>query len=306
MRILRMGIVNSFYDRIFKANKALFDTGCLGDKMYKTSLEERFEAICASGEETFSCISMLIGFGGEIYAEDDLGYTPLHSAIEGNNFTALVAFIHAGADVNRKYERFRGETIMHFAVGKKKDEMVGLLLQLGGNVNARDWEGKTLLHKAASEGYLPMIKYLSKMGGSLRAKDHNGQTLLHWTSERNFFDATLWLLENGVDVEAKDARGWTPLHMAAWWGNRAIAEVLLIWNAETGAKTREARSPLHLAAWQGHADLLKLLLGWRASINSRDEFGRTPLYYANQYRHSRRYRHDTAAVDLLKSRGGIL
>ncbi|MDQ7826900.1 MAG: ankyrin repeat domain-containing protein [Candidatus Eremiobacteraeota bacterium] len=143
----------------------------------------------------------------------------------------------------------RNMTPLHYAVTYRcRNEIVGLLIKKGANVNSRNAEGKT-----------PLI---------LSAECHNNLVRL--------------LLDSGADARIADSHGTTPLHMAACRGSRETAELLLKKGAEINAVTSGGDTPLHCAVQAGRKKTALFLLSEGADINARDSQGETPLHIAEK------------------------
>ena len=160
----------------------------------------------------------------------------------------IVSFcLNAGVDVD---VRQNGHTALHWAAISTDPGVVGLLLQHGANVNARNSAGATPLHRAAA---LPrhvagLPTYSSRQlrdtalsanrdivitllagGASLDARDDRGATPLHYVSDANPEPlVALLLIEAGANVNARNDNGSTPLYFAMKWNSNPEVGVLLM------------------------------------------------------------------------------
>ncbi|KAI0910402.1 ankyrin repeat-containing domain protein [Ustulina deusta] len=84
-----------------------------------------------------------------------------------------------------------------------------------------------LLPWMAANGHEAIVGLLVEEGADLKAKDAYGYTPLHLASWRGNEATVRWLLKRGANFEAQDATNYTPLYMAVRNGHKAIARSLL-------------------------------------------------------------------------------
>jgi ankyrin repeat protein len=121
----------------------------------------------------------------------DIGTTPLLRAARSGDTAAMKLLIERGALVD--LPQVAGATPLMVAVGlganpidtrgKFRTELDALasaavLLDAGGDANARDDNGRTALHAAAAQGYSDVVKLLVERGADVAAKDADGATPL--------------------------------------------------------------------------------------------------------------------------------
>ncbi|CAM3853772.1 ankyrin repeat domain-containing protein [Deinococcus frigens] len=111
-----------------------------------------------------------------------------------------------------------------------QDEVAGLLLWRGANVNA------------VSRNAMQVQPLHSAVAG-------------------NHFNLVQKLLEAGADVNAAQHGGFTPLMGAAQNGDAELVRLLLSHGAQAGALTDDGRSAADLAQEEGHGEVLILLAG---------------------------------------------
>ena len=94
------------------------------------------------------------------------------------------------------------------------------LLELGADINVRNYKGKTALHCAAKAGFLTVINLLIEKGATIDAPDNSGETALfeairstikNGEKQRAAIEA---LLVKGADPNFKNGKGLTPLRVA--------------------------------------------------------------------------------------------
>ncbi|MDP8255127.1 MAG: ankyrin repeat domain-containing protein [Candidatus Alcyoniella australis] len=99
-------------------------------------------------------------------SRDDQADAALHRAVGAGHLEIARELIAAGADVNVRTGAF-GWTPLHIAAAKGNDEMVGLLLDSGAEVNATDENQHTPLDYALAKGNEQTAELLRQRGGRL-------------------------------------------------------------------------------------------------------------------------------------------
>jgi ankyrin repeat protein len=125
---------------------------------------------------------------------------------------------------------------------------VRLLLEHGGNVNAKDRSGATALHAAAAAGREDIIRLLIASGADIRLVDDRGVCPLQAAAAENHREAARLLASLGLP--------WTIDAAAALGENRRLAELL----ANPRTKAPFAIDPLRAAVEHGHVEAARLLL----------------------------------------------
>jgi ankyrin repeat protein len=87
-------------------------------------------------------------------------------------------------------------------------DIVGLLLDHGADVNAKDKLGWTVLHRAAFDGQKEMVGYLVTRGADLNAKNNNGWTPLHCAAFKGHKEVVDLLVARGADVSGEWRASW--------------------------------------------------------------------------------------------------
>lgn len=131
--------------------------------------------------------------------------TPLHHAIQHENYEIAELLIAKGADMNA------GSVFkpLHLAAFKGNSEMAKLLIEKGSSdVDVRGLCNRTPLFYAKTTF---MVDLLLSKGADINARDCRGKTPLHLAIQYNNEDVVSGLIFKGADVNAKDNLGKTPL-----------------------------------------------------------------------------------------------
>ena len=160
----------------------------------------------------------------------------LFSAISSNNIKSVKHAIANGADVNSKTKH--GLTPLMIAAAAGNVEIANLLAVKEAELNS-NYKGWTSLHRAAFYSNIEIVDFLLEMGLNIDAKDYLGQTPIHWPANYGRLIMVNHLISKGADVNvvAKGGAfsGQTPLDAAIKDDQSAVAELL----RKNGGKTAE-------------------------------------------------------------------
>ncbi|MFY9590270.1 ankyrin repeat domain-containing protein [Rickettsia endosymbiont of Halotydeus destructor] len=139
----------------------------------------------------------------------------LFKAVEDNNITGIEYLLEHGVPLNTPEVDFYNRTPLYWAVCKKNEQMVRLILNKGADCNIQDGVGLTPLGWAVYLGFINIAKIL---------------------------------LENNADVNSKNCRGITPLCKAIIPESKInfnIVKLLLQYGASlTAISTKTNKTPL--------------------------------------------------------------
>ena len=267
-------------------------------------------------------IETLLGWGADIAATDNNGWTPLHCAVAYNPEPEVaVLLLDWGADT--KATGNSGETPLHSAARENSNPaVIALLLARGADIEAVNSFGETPLHIAAGTARPGIVEMLLKYGADPLALTNDGRTayqvakargadekVLNLLRSSNFLDSEFWEsctpeeveaeLNRGADIMARSTSGKTPLHLAVEAASPEIVVLLLDSGADVAATDEDGWSPLHVAAARNEdPEVVELLLDRGADIAATDYDGWTPLHCAVAYNP------EPAVTELLLDSGG--
>lgn len=185
--------------------------------------------------------------------------TPLHIAVENENFEAVCELLNASADANA--QDFWRRTPLYIAAEKGNKPIAEALIakQAGSYIQAM--YGNSPLYVAAANGKVDLVDLLLSHGAEKNIRADNASTPLIVASQNGHHNVVKRLLEAGVSINSDWKSGLTALHMAAQNGQVAIVNTLI----EHGANIyycdeRDKVAPLHMAAAHGHSDVVEALL----------------------------------------------
>ena len=247
-------------------------------------------------------VGFLISKKADINAHDKGGDTALHIAVRNNDRATGEILLARGADVFAP--NVSGESALKAALtrmGGRQDWV------LNSNViKASDGAGNTPLHLAAEWQLTSVVSLIIDKGGDPNARNANGETPI-FNAVKSDSGATIRTLLSGsgdkkADVNARDFLGNTALHSCIRWGSANATNALISYdNLSNGRKLINARNlagktALHDAARNGNLEFANALLASGADVNAIDETGKTALTDAIQGNRAE-------AVKLLLDRG---
>ena len=94
-------------------------------------------------------------------------------------------------------------------------ETVGLLLDLGADIEARDEQGRTALLYASSNGEFEAVEYLLARGANINAVNNLGQNVTHLAAQEQSVAVLKMLIAKGANYKKIDQEGRNLLHLAA-------------------------------------------------------------------------------------------
>lgn len=222
------------------------------------------------------------------------GKNALHYLAGKDGSEASVKYlVEKGADVAKVDKE--GATPLFYAARNKKSDNLKLILGQAKTaqtlVNTGNGQGQTPLMAAVQYGSLDSMGLLLDKGAKLDARNIKGANLLYYIFEgynpRNpnaikDITAKLALLkEKGFDFAQKDGNGNTILHLAAAKDIPALVELAYGYNADINAKNNEGETALIINAMVAKNDkILSQLVQWGADKTIKNSFDETAFQIA--------------------------
>jgi ankyrin repeat protein len=128
-------------------------------------------------------------------------------AIEKNDSKSIKSLLSKGkVDANAHLPRDHDPSALDFAVRKRRDNIVELLLNAGARIDDVDARGESICHAAVIYGNIGVLRMLLARGANFDLKNNEGITALHlaiselWRNE----EIALLLLDAGASLEGVD------------------------------------------------------------------------------------------------------
>lgn len=149
----------------------------------------------------------------------------LEAALKNKDIHVVELLLKYGADAT---------ATTHLSLDGENTDILGMLLDHGANIEAKDAAGKTVLHHAIGQPQGDLAQFLIDHGADIKAKDDTGNTVLHIAVENGRQELTHLLVDRGADIEAKDDAGQTVFHYTIDAGDRQIVRTLKERGADFG------------------------------------------------------------------------
>jgi ankyrin repeat protein len=158
-----------------------------------------------------------------IGAPDDDGHSPLHIAVLSNaNAETVKTIIGLGARVSSV--DLDGKTPLHLALERDQWDIAKLLADGGSNVFAVAGDGKTPAEIALVKGREAINAIFS--GRAIAAQDPTGNTVLHYAAHIGAPDLVALLIDLGASKTARNISSESPGDVARKWRRSDIAALL--------------------------------------------------------------------------------
>jgi len=115
----------------------------------------------------------------DLFAKDNDGYTPLHTASLLNKIDIVRLFLKYPLDINSK-NKF-DNTSLHIAIEEGHYDIVKILIEKSADVNIKGGDDFSPLHTAVSSKHTDIIKLLLENNAHINSVDNDGNTPL-WTA----------------------------------------------------------------------------------------------------------------------------
>lgn len=186
-------------------------------------------------------------------------------------------------------EDWGGRAAIHWAVLKRREVLIRILLKAGANATHADKIGVTpIMLQATMTGSQPILNILiesaQKSGNDIFGVARDGKTVLHFAAKYGNVDAIRLFLDLGADASKQDDMGDYPLLMVLKslprTLNRPIVQAMVENFGEVSRPNSMGETPLHFAAKFSELWLIELLLMAGADISAKILTGETALHFA--------------------------
>ncbi|XP_055853420.1 ankyrin-1-like [Episyrphus balteatus] len=262
--------------------------------------EEYTPLHCATENEDFEIVKILLKKGANVNSTTADGHTPLHLACKTGNVETIDLLLSNNVDINarahnkltplyiavensrREAAKFlmdheaqindefdNGKTILSCAVDKRLSLIVNDILQYSPDVNniINKKSFRTALNSLDSEIVENMVKY----GFSVDHEDINDTALLHNAIKMGNTKIIQDLIKHGLDLTCSKAENSTVLHIAIKNKQFEVAKLLLTNGADVNATDESEKPPIYYSTYNSDVNMTKLLLSHGANVQKRPE-----------------------------------
>ena len=142
----------------------------------------------------------------------------------------LTFFFHEYCRLNRILEKNNivdKENALIRAADHGRIHIVGMLLEAGVDVNARDQANGTALIAASYNGHADVVVELLQYKAETNIRDDGGHTALIFSCDKGHMEICTSLIDAGCDLNIRDNRGNSGLIMAAFIGHIDVCHLLV-------------------------------------------------------------------------------
>ena len=169
--------------------------------------------------------------------KDDLGNTPLYTAIKFDKEELFNLLLDKGANANGSgspSENTKDQSALYVTILKGREDLMQKLLDKGADPNLADSKGALPLSEAVIRGDADprIVKMLLDKGANPNATEADKTTPLMYIAENNKINPQTRLqiiqmfLDKGADKKLKDEKGKTAVDWAKQGGNKETVEFL--------------------------------------------------------------------------------
>lgn len=205
---------------------------------------------------------------------------PVHDSAASGNLARVRELLEVqGIPVDQS--GYLGETALHQAASRGRNEVVEYLLARKASVDPRDRSGRTPLDWASTGGQLEVMARLLDAGADPDARSSGGYAIVHSVAEIGSLDEARraevlrLLVARGADLQAR-MRGASVLHLLARGAHMESMKAVVELGVPVDGETPEGLTPLHLAAAAGQSRPVLLLLESGARVDQASQDGSTP------------------------------
>ncbi|KAM4705765.1 transient receptor potential cation channel subfamily A member 1 [Rhinophrynus dorsalis] len=226
---------------------------------------------------------------GSLTARDDTEATPLHHAAKHGLLEVILMIINETTEDDLNAVDQIGYTPLHWAVEKNKVESVKVLLSRGANPNILNIYRLSPLHLAIQLSYNSIVETLILHSATdINLDGDLNNTPVNLACYKDNPEALQLLLNNGAKLCKRNKLGCYPVHMCAFSGSVKCLDIVLKKGQEYGFciedhinfTDNEKSSPLHVAVQNGGLEIVKACIRYGAKIDLKQNDNATALHFA--------------------------
>ncbi|XP_070189214.1 transient receptor potential cation channel subfamily A member 1 homolog [Littorina saxatilis] len=208
-----------------------------------------------------------------VNVSDQYDTTALHIAAQQGYLGIVKLLLKNGASLDSKNEE--EQTPIHCAAKYGRTGIVREIVRVDKSVlNDEDDNSNTALHLAAEFGHNKVAAILLELGADVSARNYNQWTPLDLAASKGWTKTCSVLLENDAPVDPTDKNKTTPLHLAARFGHPRVVELLVDWDADVSLEDTEGMNCLDIAIDNNHSNVAMLLINsevWQQALRNSSE-----------------------------------
>jgi ankyrin repeat protein len=210
---------------------------------------------------------LLLDRGADYTLVGGLGLRPIHTAANHGKIEIIRILLEYGENVNILHSSEWKYSPLHWAVQENQYEACNFLLQNGAQVNLKTGKNfLTPLMQASRKGFTKIAHLLIKYGADYMITSPLGLRSIHIAACYGHTDIIRLLLEYGEDVNILHSSEWrySPLHWAVQHGHYETAKFLLENGCNMHIRSGKIpRTAMDLARKNDYPHIVQLLKAFR-------------------------------------------
>ena len=254
---------------IKQGHGAALDVMC-GNMLHLNVLDQDGRSFASHAAESghVNVLEVLEDHGVNLSDPDEGGNTPLMLATNMGHVDA-VRFLCDRFDIN--YFNFNGMTPVMHAAYNGDVEVLGVMLDAGGNIQARNRIGLSALALAAHHGHGGAVDVLIANHANVNAKDNKGVSVLMIAINSGQNDVLNKLIAKRASVDTCDNAGDSPLILAVLKGDDSVIEILVRANAKLDATNNAGKTALMVAVESNNLSAVEALVAAGADLSIKNK-----------------------------------
>ena len=231
-----------------------------------------FVKACARGD--YTRVKELLKSGHNIHAQNAFpahpGVRAIHAAAYFGHSAIVQLLLQNGASTEDR-TLSTNSTPLHLATHLAKIRVMGLLLEYGAEIAARNRKGEQPVHLASASGQTEALTVLLESGATLDSSNDLGHFPLHCALEGSDRPEVIeFLIRKGADLHKQTANfsQERPLEMASRRDRHRSVRILL--DCGAGVRYQQLESSIHIAITRGSQSCLEELVRHNSTYHGLD------------------------------------
>ncbi|QGM48866.1 ankyrin repeat protein [Magpiepox virus] len=193
--------------------------------------------------DELSILRLLLDYGADINAVNSYGFTALHDAVRYNNIGIVKLLLSRGIDTTIKSKT--GFTAFVYATRVKNTDILKYILKYYNGYNDYIYDSYALIEAMyGNNKNIDTITILLDLGLNVDLRNYSGNTVLHVAVEQGNYLITKLLLSRGADPNAENQIGRTSIYRACCYSK--IVKLLLVYGARTVIVDKNNCTPINI------------------------------------------------------------
>lgn len=195
----------------------------------------------------------------------------IKSLSNDGNVDNLIELLDSGIEVNKKYEKYGGSTMLHYAAGSGLDAAINLLLDMGANMMLRNNRDHLPANYACYAGHVSTIELFLDRGFPINDSSYNISLLSTACVARNLRMMEMLVNRTDIDVNLPVEDGMNSLMFCCFEQDREgtkplepmdMVKLLTDHGADPNLKSNGGMKAIQIACEANYIEVVGYLLKW--------------------------------------------